>query len=242
MVSTRLTRRSMTEENMREEAGASHDPQAEIARLNEKVARLERELQERDRTGRQETQEEMSQGDRRNLERDIGHPEGAVGDESEDDSDVELANLLKKGEKVKEKWVEKLAKLEQQCDYLMGSAQTGVKGKALLTDSLFSTAVSPFTERIMSRQLPSKFKMPEIPVYTGLGTPSSTWRVFVRMWRCTLRRMRSHVELFPLLWQGEPGNGLGPCRPARSQTSKALLKSSRPNLWLALSVRSLLNI
>jgi hypothetical protein len=170
-VSTRLTQRSMTEENMREEAGASHDPQAEIARLNEMVARLERELQKRDCTERQEIQEEMSQSDRGNLERDGGHPEGTVGDESETDSDIELADLTKKGEKVKKKWVEKLAKLEQQCDYLMGFAQTGVKGKALLTDSLFSTTVSPFTERIMSCQLPSKFKMPEIPVYTGLGDP-----------------------------------------------------------------------
>jgi hypothetical protein len=157
----------MTGENMREEAGPSHDPQAEIARLNEKVARLERELQKRNHTEGQETQEEMSHSDRGNLERDGGHPERTVGDESETDSDVELANLTKEGQK----WVEKLAKLEQQCDYLMGSAQTGVKGKVSLTDSLFSTAVSPFTERIMSCQLPSKFKMPEIPVYTGLGDP-----------------------------------------------------------------------
>lgn len=51
----------------------------------------------------------------------------------------------------------------------MGYTQAGAKGKALLADSLFSTTVSPFTDRIMSCQLPSKFKMPEIPVYTGLG-------------------------------------------------------------------------
>jgi hypothetical protein len=46
MVSTRLTRRGMIEENMREEAGTSHDPQAEIVRLNEKIVPLEKELQE----------------------------------------------------------------------------------------------------------------------------------------------------------------------------------------------------
>ncbi|XP_062153622.1 uncharacterized protein LOC133861818 [Alnus glutinosa] len=161
----------MTEENVREEAGTSHDPQAEIARLNEKVARLEKELQERDRTEQQETQEEVSQSGQRDPKRDAGHPEGVAGDGGETDRDAELANLAKKDEKGKEKWVEKLTKLEQQCDYLMGSAQAGVTEKALLTDSLFSTAVSPFTEHIMSRQLPNKFKMPEIPVYTGLGDP-----------------------------------------------------------------------
>jgi hypothetical protein len=64
-----------------------------------------------------------------------------------------------------------LAKLEQQCDYLMGSTQPKAKGKALLADSLFSTTASPFTDQIMSCQLPGKFKMPEIPVYTGLGDP-----------------------------------------------------------------------
>lgn len=38
MVSTQLARRGMIEENMREEAGTSYDPQAEIGRLNEKIA------------------------------------------------------------------------------------------------------------------------------------------------------------------------------------------------------------
>jgi hypothetical protein len=154
----------MTEENVRDEAGPSHDPQTEIARLNEKIARLEKELQEWDRTEQQETQEEVSQSGQKNLKRNAGPPEGVAGDEDETDSDAELANPAKKDEKGKKKWVEKLTKLEQQCDYLMGSAQAGVTGKALLTDSLFSTAVSPFTEHIMSRQLPNKFKMPEIPV------------------------------------------------------------------------------
>jgi hypothetical protein len=169
MVSTRLTRRSMTEENMREEAGTSHDPQAEIVHLNEKVAQLERELQERDRTERPKTQEDLSQGDQVNLEREDGRSEEAVEGESESNSDAELGDLMRKNEKVKKEWAQKLTKLERQCDYLMGSTQAGIKGKALLTDSLFSTSVSPFIDRIMSCQLPSKFKMPEIPVYTGLG-------------------------------------------------------------------------
>jgi hypothetical protein len=106
-----------------------------------------------------------------NLEREGGRSEKAVEGESESNSDAELANLTRKNEKVKKEWVEKLTKLEQQCDYLMGSTQAGAKGKALLADSLFSTTVSPFIDRIMSCQLPSKFKMPEIPVYMGLEDP-----------------------------------------------------------------------
>jgi hypothetical protein len=53
----------------------------------------------------------------------------------------------------------------------MGSTQSRAKGKASLADSLFSTTAPPFTDQIMSCQLPGKFKMPEIPVYTGLGDP-----------------------------------------------------------------------
>lgn len=139
--------------------------------MNEKVAQLERELQGRDRTERQETPEDVPQGDPMNHEHDVGHPEEEVRDESESGGGAELANLMKKSEREKKKWVKKLTKLDQQCDYLMGSTQAGIKGKTLLTDCLFSTAVSPFTDHIMLCQLPSKFKMPEIPVYTGLGDP-----------------------------------------------------------------------
>jgi hypothetical protein len=171
MVSTRLTRRSMAEENVHEGPGTSHDPQAEIVRLNEKVAQLEKELQERDRTEPPKAQEDLPQGDQVNLEGEDGRSEEAVGGEGESDSDAELVDLMGKNKKVKKEWARKLTKLERQCDYLMGSTQAGAKGKALLTDSLFSTTVSPFTDRIMSCQLPSKFKMPEIPVYTGLGDP-----------------------------------------------------------------------
>jgi hypothetical protein len=53
----------------------------------------------------------------------------------------------------------------------MGSTQSRAREKASLANSLFSTTTSPFTNWIMSCRLPSKFKMPEIPVYTGLGDP-----------------------------------------------------------------------
>jgi hypothetical protein len=60
MVTTRLVRRGVVEENMREEAGASYDPQIEIVYLREKVAQLEKELGERDHT---EQQEDSLRGD-----------------------------------------------------------------------------------------------------------------------------------------------------------------------------------
>jgi hypothetical protein len=210
-----MTRRSMTEENVRDEAGPSHDPQTEIARLNEKIARLEKELQERDRTEQQETQEEVSQSGQKNLKRDAGPPEGAAGDEDETDSDAELANPPKKDEKGKKKWVEKLTKLEQQCDYLMGSAQAGVTGKALLCPLLLNISCHANSQ--------TSSRCPRYRCIRGWGTLSSTWQVSVRMWRFMPRRTRSRVERSPLPWQEEPGSGSGPCHPARSRTLKALL-------------------
>ncbi|XP_062170506.1 uncharacterized protein LOC133876236 [Alnus glutinosa] len=106
-----------------------------------------------------------------NPEHKGGCAEGVAVEESRAEGDIELTNLIRKNEKEKKEWAEKLTKLEQQCDYLMGSAQSGSKGKASFADGLFSTTASPFTDQIMSCRLPSKFKMPEIPVYMGLGDP-----------------------------------------------------------------------
>jgi hypothetical protein len=96
MVSTRLTRRSMAEENVREGPETSHDPQAEIVRLNEKVAQLERELRGRDRTERPKAQEDLPQGDQVNLEGEDGRSEEVVEGEGESDSDAELVDLMGK--------------------------------------------------------------------------------------------------------------------------------------------------
>jgi hypothetical protein len=171
MVSTLLTRRGMQEEGACEEAGNSYDPQAEIVHLNEKIAQLERELQDRDRMEQQNTREDLPHDghvNSRNAEKSV---EEAIEGESSADGDYELANLIKENEKEKKEWADKLAKMEQQYDYLMGSTQSRARGKASLADSLFSTTTSPFTDRIVSCRLPNKFKIPEIPVYTGLGDP-----------------------------------------------------------------------
>lgn len=104
----------------------------------------------------------------RNAEKYV---EETIEGESSADGDYELANLIKENKKEKKEWADKLAKLEQQYDYLMGSTQSMARGKASLADSLFSTTTSPFTDQIVSCRLPDKFKIPEIPVYTRLGDP-----------------------------------------------------------------------
>jgi hypothetical protein len=162
----------MIEENVREEAGTSQGPQAEIVHLNEKIARLEKDLQKRDHMERQQTQEESLRGDQVDPENEGGRAKEVVVEESDTDGDIELADLIRMNDKEKREWAEKLTRLEQHCDYLMGSNQPGPKAKASLADSLFSTTTSPFTDRIMSCRLPSKFKMPEIPMYTRLGDPN----------------------------------------------------------------------
>jgi hypothetical protein len=171
MVNTRLTRRGMSEESALEEARTSYDPQAEIVRLNEKIVQLEKDLQIRDQTEQQKTEKEQPHNSHASEENENRNVEETVGDESSIDGDTELANLLRENEREKKEWAEKLTKLEQQYDLLVGSSQSHGKGKASLADSLFSNTSSPFTDQIMSYRLPDKFQMPDIPVYTRLGDP-----------------------------------------------------------------------
>jgi hypothetical protein len=139
--------------------------------LNERIAQLEKDLQDRDQTEQQKTEEDLLRNGHMRARNEGRRIEEMVEGESSADGDVELANLIRENEKEKKKWVEKQTKLEQQYNYLVGSTLSRAKGKALLADNLFSTTTSPFTDQIMSCRLPDKFKMPEIPVYTGLGDP-----------------------------------------------------------------------
>lgn len=161
----------MQEEGTHEEAGNSHDPQPEIVRLNEKITRLERELQDRDQREQKNTREDLLHDGHVNSRNAKKYVEEMTEGESSADGDYKLANLIKENEKEKKEWADKLTKLEQKYDYLMGSTQSRARGKASLTDSLFSTTTSPFTNQIVSRRLPDKFKMPEIPAFTGLCDP-----------------------------------------------------------------------
>jgi len=112
MVSTRLTRRSMAVENVHERPGTSQNPQAEIVRLNERVAQLERELQEQNRAEQPKTQEDPPQGDQANPECEDERSEEVVEGNDESDGDAELVDLMGKNKKVKKEWARKLTKLE----------------------------------------------------------------------------------------------------------------------------------
>jgi hypothetical protein len=140
----------MAEESAREEAGASCDPQAEIVRLNEKIAQLEKDLQATYQTEQQKTEKDPPHDGHVSVGNEGRRIEEMVEDESSADGDVELANLIRENEKEKKEWAEKLTKLEQPYDYLVGSTQSRIKGKASLADSLFSSTTSPFTDQIMS--------------------------------------------------------------------------------------------
>jgi hypothetical protein len=140
----------MAEEGAREEAGTSYDPQAEIIRLNERIAQLERDLQDRDQIEQQKTEEDFLRDGHVRARTEGRRVEEVVEGESSADGDVELASLIRESEKEKKEWVEKLTKLQQQYDYLVGSTQSRAKGKASLADNLFSTTTSPFTDQIMS--------------------------------------------------------------------------------------------
>jgi hypothetical protein len=91
--------------------------------------------------------------------------------ESQGADESEIANFLKESKKEKQEWMERFANLEQRYDLLASSSQSLNKGTTSLADGLFSNTVSPFTNQITSYRLPDKFKMLDIPVYSGLGDP-----------------------------------------------------------------------
>lgn len=61
-----------------------------------------------------------------------------------------------------------IARLEQRCNVLTAAIQRNDKGKASLVENLLQKTASPFTEEVANISLPEKFKVPEIPFYTGL--------------------------------------------------------------------------
>jgi hypothetical protein len=64
-----------------------------------------------------------------------------------------------------------IARLEQRCNILTAAIQRNDKGKASLVENLLQKTTSPFTEEVANICLPEKFKIPEIPFYTGLEDP-----------------------------------------------------------------------
>jgi hypothetical protein len=64
-----------------------------------------------------------------------------------------------------------IARLERRCNVLTAAIQRSDKGKASLVENLLQKTTSPFTEEVENICLPEKFKVPEIPLYTGLEDP-----------------------------------------------------------------------
>jgi antirestriction protein len=85
----------------------------EIIPLNEKIAQLEKDLQDRDRTEQQRAEEDSLHDGQVNAENEVMRVEKVAEGESSAVRDVELANLIKKSEKEKKEWAEKLTKLKQ---------------------------------------------------------------------------------------------------------------------------------
>jgi hypothetical protein len=64
-----------------------------------------------------------------------------------------------------------ITQLEQRCNVLIPAIQWNDKGKASLVENLLQMTTSPFTEDVAKIRLPEKFKILEIPFYTGLEDP-----------------------------------------------------------------------
>jgi hypothetical protein len=61
-----------------------------------------------------------------------------------------------------------ITRLEQRCNVLTAAIEQNDKVKASLVENLLQKTTSTFTEDVANIRLPEKFKIPEIPFYTGL--------------------------------------------------------------------------
>jgi hypothetical protein len=64
-----------------------------------------------------------------------------------------------------------IVKLEQWYDLLSEVVQRQDEGKTSLVDNLLQEIVWRFTNQVVAFHLPQKFKVPDIPIYTGLEDP-----------------------------------------------------------------------
>jgi hypothetical protein len=95
-----------------------------------------------------------------------------------------------------------ITRLEQRCNVLTAAIEQNDKGKASLVENLLQKTTSPFTEDVANIRLPEKFKIPEIPFYTGLEDPVEHLDNF---WaHMDLHRMPKMVacRAFPLTFSG----------------------------------------
>jgi hypothetical protein len=65
-----------------------------------------------------------------------------------------------------------VAALEKKYDLMQQEAIHKYKGKVSVVDNLLQGIASPFTEEIVAKPLPNKFKVPNIPLFTGPEDPT----------------------------------------------------------------------
>jgi hypothetical protein len=162
-----LTHRVVAEEDAQGDTGTSKGPQTKIARFNEKIAQLEKSLQAKD-IARIEYNEDEDARNSQTGEKPEDHDDKEVAKkESCGVGNSEMANFLRERKKEEQAWKERFMKLEQQYGLLAGLSQSQDKRKVSLADNHFLNASSPFVDHITSYRLPEKFKIPDIPVYSG---------------------------------------------------------------------------
>jgi hypothetical protein len=94
------------------------------------------------------------------------------GSEERNDCEEEIPENLLPTQTEAERAVQgMIARLEQICNILTMAIQRNDKGKASLVENLLQKTTSPFTEDVANIRLPEKFKISEIPFYTGLEDP-----------------------------------------------------------------------
>jgi hypothetical protein len=64
-----------------------------------------------------------------------------------------------------------IERLEHKCNVLAEAVKRNDKGKASLVDNLLQRTALPFTDQVANFLLPEKFKIPDVPIYTGLEDP-----------------------------------------------------------------------
>jgi len=182
MVNTRseANRASQDDRNAREE-GNSNDPQ--LTRMNERIEQMAKSIEdlatmnailqvrvpELHRTVTDPEVQEVHNshiGGRREEERLGGN---RVKESGERNNQEEIPVHLPPPQTETERAVQgMITRLEQRCNVLTAAIEWNDKGKASLVENLLQKTTSPFTEDVANIRLPEKFKILEIPFYTGL--------------------------------------------------------------------------
>jgi hypothetical protein len=153
--------------NAREE-GNSNDPQ--LTRLNERIEQMAKSIEDL------ATMNAILQARVPELHQTATDPKNREARDSHieerNDQEEEIPGNLPPPQTETERAVQgMITRLEQRCNVLTTAIQRNYKGKASLVKNLLQKTTTPFIEEVANIFLPEKFKIPEIPFYTGLEDP-----------------------------------------------------------------------